>query len=173
MISHYLCLKVCCCFAKSAHRLSKVRLYMRSVGHANAHVACSRSFLLWISEESLLYCIHVCIRTDRSMERATCRIRNCIGTTVWLYALPFYCCIRIRIRIRIRHREWDVAQAVEHPPVKVSIIRSILHSGCICSLGYFPFKPVVHNWSIKGCGMCCPVCGKVHIKRSLAAYWKE
>ena len=23
---------------------------------------------------------------------------------------------------------------------------------------HFPFPPVVHNWSIKGCGKCCPVC---------------
>ena len=61
----------------------------------------------------------------------------------------------------------DVAQAVEHSSVKVSILlpgRLILHGGCICSLGYFPFQPMVHNWSIKGCGMSCPVCGKVYIK---------
>ena len=25
-------------------------------------------------------------------------------------------------------------------------------------------QPVVHSWAIKGCGRCCPVCGKVHIK---------
>ena len=51
--------------------------------------------------------------------------------------------------------------------VKVWIIRSILHGRCICSLGFFPFQRVVHNWSIKDCGMCCPVCGKVHIKAPL------
>ena len=34
-------------------------------------------------------------------------------------------------------------------------------------VGYFPFQPVVHNWSIKGCGVCCPVCGKVHMKDPL------
>ena len=60
--------------------------------------------------------------------------------------------------------EWDVTQAVEHPLVKVWIIWSILHSGCICSLGCFPLQPVVHNWAIKGCGICCPVCGKVRTK---------
>ena len=47
------------------------------------------------------------------------------------------------------------------------IIWSILHSSCICSLNYFLFQPVVHKWSIKGYGMSCPVCGKVHIKDSL------
>ena len=51
-------------------------------------------------------------------------------------------------------------KSLDHP--------SILYSGCICSLSYFPFQPVpVHNWSIKGCGMFCPVCGKVHIKDPL------
>ena len=73
--------------------------------------------------------------------------------------------------------EWeDVAQAVEHSAVKVWILLhggSILHGGCICSLGYFLFQPVVHNWSIKGCGMCCPVCGKVHIKDPLLLIGKS
>ena len=59
---------------------------------------------------------------------------------------------------------------VEHSAVKIWILlqgRSILHGESICSWGYFPFQPGVHNWSIKGLGMCCPVCGKVHIKDPL------
>ena len=36
-----------------------------------------------------------------------------------------------------------------------------------CSLGYFPFQPVVHNWFIKGRGMYCSVYGKGHIKDPL------
>ena len=40
-------------------------------------------------------------------------------------------------------------------------------SGPSCSLGYFPFQPVVHNWFIKGRGMYCSVYGKVHIKDPL------
>ena len=39
--------------------------------------------------------------------------------------------------------------------------------GPSCSLGYFPFQPVVHNWFIKGRGMYCSVYGKVHIKDPL------
>ena len=65
-----------------------------------------------------------------------------------------------------RSQGWDVAQAVEHSAVKVWILlyaRSILHGGCICSLGYCLFQPVVDN----GCAVCCPVCGKVHIKDPL------
>ena len=49
-----------------------------------------------------------------------------------------------------------------YPPVG-----SILLSGPSCSLGYFPFQPVVHNWFIKGRGMYCSVYGKVHIKDPL------
>ena len=46
-------------------------------------------------------------------------------------------------------------------------VGSILLSGPSCSLGYFPFQPVVHNWFIKGRGMYCSVYGNVHIKDPL------
>ena len=32
---------------------------------------------------------------------------------------------------------------------------------------YFSFQPVFHDWCNKGCGMCYPVCGMVHIKEPL------
>ena len=32
---------------------------------------------------------------------------------------------------------------------------------------YFSFQPVLHDWCNKGHGMCCPVCGMVHIKEPL------
>ena len=64
-------------------------------------------------------------------------------------------------------RERDVAQSIACPPLKRSVVGSILLSGPSCSLGYFPFQPVVHNWFIKGCGMNCSVYGKVHIKDPL------
>ena len=64
-------------------------------------------------------------------------------------------------------RERDVAQSIACPPLKRSVIGSILLSGPSCSLGYFPFQPVVHNWFIKGRGMYCSVYGKVHIKDPL------
>ena len=37
----------------------------------------------------------------------------------------------------------------------------------------FSFQPVVHNWSIKGFGMCCPGYGKVHIKDRLLLIGKS
>ena len=58
---------------------------------------------------------------------------------------------------------WSIAC----PPLKRSVVGSILLSGPSCSLGYFPFQPVVHNWFIKGRGMYCSVYGKVHIKDPL------
>ena len=65
------------------------------------------------------------------------------------------------------YRERDVAQSIACTPLKRSVIGSILLSGPSCSLGYFPFQPVVHNWFIKGRGMYCSVYGKVHIKDPL------
>ena len=64
-------------------------------------------------------------------------------------------------------RERDVAQSIACPPLKRSVVGSILLSGPSCSLGYFPFQPVVHNWFIKGRSMYCSVYGKVHIKDPL------
>ena len=42
---------------------------------------------------------------------------------------------------------------------------SILHD--VNPLSYFSFQPVLHDWFNKGCGMCYPVCGMVHIKEPL------
>ena len=58
--------------------------------------------------------------------------------------------------IVVKLRGWDVAQAVDYSAVKVWNLlhgRSNLHDEWICSLGYVPFHPVVHNWPIKGGGM--------------------
>ena len=45
------------------------------------------------------------------------------------------------------------------------VIGSILHE--VDPLSYFSFQPVLHDWCNKGCGMCFPVCGMVHIKKPL------
>ena len=42
------------------------------------------------------------------------------------------------------------------------VVGSTLHG--VDPLSYFSFQPVLHDWCNKGCGMCCPVCGIVHIK---------
>ena len=34
-------------------------------------------------------------------------------------------------------------------------------------LSYFSSKPVLNDWCNKGCGMCYPVCGMMHIKEPL------
>ena len=34
-------------------------------------------------------------------------------------------------------------------------------------LSYFSFHSVLHDWCIKGCGVCYPVCGMVCIKEPL------
>ena len=40
-------------------------------------------------------------------------------------------------------------------------------------LSYFSFQPVLHNWCNKGCGICYPVCGMVHIKEPLLLIGKS
>ena len=45
------------------------------------------------------------------------------------------------------------------------MVRSILHG--VDPLSYFLFQPVLHNCYNKGCGICYPVCGIVHIKEPL------
>ena len=40
-------------------------------------------------------------------------------------------------------------------------------------LNYFSFQPVLHDWYTKGCGMCYPVCGMVHIKEPLLLFGKS
>ena len=57
------------------------------------------------------------------------------------------------------------------------VVGSILHGGgggvCVDPLSYFSFQPVLHNWYNKGCGMCYPVCGMVHIKEPLLLIGKS
>ena len=40
-------------------------------------------------------------------------------------------------------------------------------------LSYFSFQPVLHDWCNKGCGMCNPVSGMVHIKEPLLLIGKS
>ena len=95
----------------------------------------------------------------------------------FLFFFLFFCCFVLfffyrkietaQISLRLCILERDVAQSIACPPLKRSVVGSILLSGPSCSLGYFPFQPVVHNWFIKGRGMYCSVYGKVHIKDPL------
>ena len=45
------------------------------------------------------------------------------------------------------------------------VVGSILHG--VDPFIYFSFQPMLHDWFNKGCGMCYPVCGMVHIKEPL------
>ena len=60
-----------------------------------------------------------------------------------------------------------------------SVVRVFAHGACswcdgssdrsfmMDPLSYFLFQPVIYDWCNKGCGMCHPVCGMVHIKEPL------
>ena len=54
---------------------------------------------------------------------------------------------------------------VEHSLMVLWVVGSILHG--VDPLSYFSFQPVFHDWCNKGCRMCYPVCGMVHIKEPL------
>ena len=81
----------------------------------------------------------------------------------------YFCCSRLFVVVGFCFAclKRDVAQSIACPPLKRSVVGSILLSGPSCSLGYFPFQPVVHNWFLKGRGMYCSVYGKLHIKDPL------
>ena len=51
------------------------------------------------------------------------------------------------------------------------VVGSILHG--VDSLSYVSFQPVIHDWRNKGCGMCYPVCGMLHIKESMLLIGKS
>ena len=60
----------------------------------------------------------------------------------------------------------DCLQALHYNEARTSLDwGSILHG--VNQLSYFSFQPVLHDWCNKGCGMCCPVCGMLHIKEPL------
>ena len=58
-----------------------------------------------------------------------------------------------------------------------SVVRAFAHGAMgrriDPSLSYFSFQPVLHDWCNKGCGMCYPVCGMVHIKEPLLLIGKS
>ena len=89
--------------------------------------------------------------------------------TVMSVCMYRYVCLSVLLlyRYTLVSVEWDLAQTVASLPVNRSFVGSILLSGPICSLGYYPFQPVVHNWFSKVRGMCCLVCETVHIKNPL------
>ena len=49
-------------------------------------------------------------------------------------------------------------------------LKKIVHTVGFVRLAYFSFQPVLHD---KGCGMCNPVCGMVHIKEPLLLIGKS
>ena len=69
---------------------------------------------------------------------------------------------------------WNVfsrSSEVEHSLMVRWVVGSILHG--VDPLSYFSFQPVLHDWCNKGCGMCYPVCGMVHIKEPLLLIGKN
>ena len=54
------------------------------------------------------------------------------------------------------------------------MVRTFAHGSSVRSfIGNFSFQPVLHDWRNKGCGMCYPFCGMVHIKEPLLLIGKS
>ena len=66
---------------------------------------------------------------------------------------------------RIPHLGVGRSSEVERSIMVRWVVESILHG--VDPLSYFSFQPVHQDWCNKGCGMCYPVCGMVHIKEPL------
>ena len=72
-----------------------------------------------------------------------------------------------------RHDDWDrhsspqnIGGSGRHFNYSFQVTFQILTS-------YFLFQPVLHDWCNKGCVMCNPVCGIVHIKEPLLLIGKS
>ena len=50
---------------------------------------------------------------------------------------------------------------------------SLDRSFIVDPLSYIYFQLVLHDWCNKGCGMCYPVCGMMHIKVPLLLFGKN
>ena len=75
------------------------------------------------------------------------------------------------ICLQSAHNERDVAPWKERSLMVRRVVGSILHG--VNPLRYFSFQPVLHDWCNKGCGMCYPVCGMMHIKEPLLLHGKS
>ena len=51
---------------------------------------------------------------------------------------------------------------MHNPTDRITHITAFVTPG-VDPLSYFSFQPVLHDWCNKGCSMCYPVCGMVHI----------
>ena len=56
---------------------------------------------------------------------------------------------------------------IRHSTMELHLALKIDRSFMVDPLSYFSFQPVLHDWCNKGCGMCYPVSGMVHIKEPL------
>ena len=67
------------------------------------------------------------------------------------------------VNISVTHQEFGAGRSseVERSLMVRWVVGSILHG--VDPLSYFSFQPVLHDWCNKGCGMCYPVCGMMHI----------
>ena len=71
----------------------------------------------------------------------------------------------IRVHITSNKEGAGRSSEVERSLMVRWVVGSILHG--VDPLSYFLFQSVLHDWCNKGCCMCYPICGMVHIKEPL------
>ena len=68
--------------------------------------------------------------------------------------------LKLFISLPVRYSRTKVMSIVQFPLYVITKSYVLL----ALSFNYFLFQPVLHDWCNKGCGMCYPVCGMMHIK---------
>ena len=145
------CVPVCVCLHLTVIVIMNVRACVLWVC-TNACVDMCECVYVWIC-----VCARTCLHVNIHVS-----VYRCMRVYVCMHSFCMCKCAFLSV--------WGMmgrSSSSEHSTVKVWILLHgcwILLRRCICNLGYFPFQPVAYNWSIKGCGMCYPVYGKVHIK---------
>ena len=99
-------------------------------------------------------------------------INKKVGEYDWVKALPVVngvrACMMLVSCLQYSENQLGQVQAswagLEGQPCSQSLSVYIVDP-----LRYFSFQPVLHDWCNIGRGMCHPVCGMVHIKKT----WKE
>ena len=96
-----------------------------------------------------------CTMSERSYHGATSR-----SFITWVWEINT-CKYHIRLSNFITFQIWQSPNIIRKQDVASW---KSFHSWCSGSLSYFSFQAVLHDWCNKGCGMCYPICGMVHIK---------
>ena len=109
--------------------------------------------------------IKVCqSRNCRNIFKRACRIE----AVLWMHFVRSSFDVSTTNEANVLFNVANPLRCNEHLLIVRWVVVSILHG--VDPLP-FSFQPVLHDWC--NCGMCCPVCGMVHIKEPLLLIGKS